>query len=619
MTWVQWGRRALFCLLLSFSSASPTLAATAVGETKCVRIYYDRIPGTNPKYLFGRVHALYLQNLLGHFPRIQQYILPIESYERGDLEKCTASFYLGTHYYSKIPDSFLTDFVRTKKNVAWLGYNVWRMPAHALKSLWNIKVGDPGLTTIDLNKKDAKGRPHFFKNYSYKGQIFEKYGEWDAEVPGRFNAAHEIVRVDLLDLAAEENVLAWAHHTQDALELPYVIRNKNHWFMAESPFAFITEEDRYLILADLLFDILDEKPRYEMGKKPAVFRLEDVHPRVAIWQLYKMTAMLKKLDIPFSMTIIPIFSDPFQTTTDKPGLTHVPIFKNPHFREWIEYTQKNTKVSFMFHGVTHQSQIFDDEKKKWVAYRNPFSGMSGDDFEFWDRNKGKNCPMPWDSPQEVVRRLEDGFEILKAANVQPVAWLPPHYQASPLDYTIFGQLFRWNVGRVIYFPFAKTRQKERLPDGLTFDVGRLEARGKRGAYLDDLTVDYPKSVLPTGQFFPFEIYGDAWGQRIVPENVGNVQPYMNEQVHKTQIIPDLIRILERNRSLRDQWGSFFIHPFRIEDSVRDGIGKFPGDTSEIERLVTRAKAAGYEFVDLKQWIADRSLEKRPEPIEVFLD
>ena len=61
-----------------------------LGPSKCFQIYYDRVPGQ--RYHVGRTHALYLQNLVGHFPNIQQYIIPISLYKKGDIENCSLRY-----------------------------------------------------------------------------------------------------------------------------------------------------------------------------------------------------------------------------------------------------------------------------------------------------------------------------------------------------------------------------------------------------------------------------------------------------------------------------------------------------------------------------------------------
>jgi hypothetical protein len=173
------------------------------------------------------------------------------------------------------------------------------------------------------------------------------------------------------------------------------------------------------------------------------------------------------------------------------------------------------------------------------------------------------------------------------------------------------------MGRVIYFPFHATQQR-RLPGELRIDSAGVAGNGKRLPYFSDLKVEFPKGLLPTGQFCPYEIYGDVFGQRLIPEDVGNVQPYLSEQVLRTQTIDDLLRILRRNRVLRDVWGSLFVHPLGLFDRANEGIGRFPGDTAELERLIRSTRELGYEFVNLKQWMKRHERPLRPNPIETEL-
>jgi len=584
--------KTIFCLFFLF-------AGIAFARPKCVQVYYDRVPGVVPDYLFGRTHAIFLQNLLGHFPHIQQYIIPIERYERGQLERCVSSIYLGTYFENRIPDAFLEDFVVTRKNVIWAGYSVWKLGAENLRKLWQVKF--VGLSKLDEKNHDRKGRPGFFKYFDYKDETFVKYGEFDAIEKERFVAAHEISIFKPLDSQPDHFIVSMARHSTSGEEVPYVLRNRNHWYVGDSPFPFMHEEDRYLIFADLLFDILEESPRYT-GKKPALIRLEDVHPKVPLWQLYRMANLMHAHKVPFSISIIPIFKDPLMVMIDDPAEKFVPLTNNRPFMEFLTYAAERN-ASYIYHGVTHQ----------YGEGKNPFNGLTGDDFEFW--NRVENAPVKEDSAEFAVRRIEDGLTLLEQAKVKTVAWLTPHYQASALDYTIFGQLFFWNVGRIIYFPH-EVAQKSKLPFHLNINTAGASGNGKRLSYFSDLAVKLPKGLLPAGQFYPYEIFGDIYGQRIVPENVGNVQPYMNEQVYMTQTVDDLIRILKRNRVLRDNWGSFFLHPFRLGDRSQEGVGSFPGETKEIERLIIEARKAGYEFIDLKTWVRDRLTTTRLEPIEV---
>lgn len=573
-----------------------------LSAAECVRIYYDAIGDNDKMTYFARVHGMYLENVLGHFPHLQTILSPISKYNQGDIEKCKSTIYVSTYYDAPIPSSFLDDFVKTEKNVAWAGYNIWKMGAERLEQLWGVKFN--GLTTLDTTNRDSSNRPGFYRFYSYKGEEFEKYGEWDPSDPTRFHAAFEIAKLELINPANRDYVLSWARHStsEQQKELPYALNKGHKWYFGDSPFSYAVESDRYLIFCDLLFDILNEPPRRTSGPKPALFRVEDVHPMIPLWQLFNMIDVLKKHSVPFTINIIPIFTDPFGLEVSNSLNRFVPITRDKVFRDAMDYARQ-AGASFFYHGLTHQ----------YGHTRNPFSGVTGDDFEFWDRVK--NTAIAGDSAAFARNRLEDGVQLLELAGIRPVGWVTPHYQASPLDYNIFSQFFSWTAGRSIYFPFKKT-QANLLPEKWTIDKSMTAGREARLKYTTDLTVSYDTLQFPNGQFYPFEIFGDIYGQRVIPENVGNVQAFMNEQVLKTLTVDGMIANLKRNRNLRDAWGSFFIHPFCISALENAGIGAFPGDVSEIERLIKATRDYGYEFVDITTWIYNNTLPKRLPTIEV---
>lgn len=549
-------------LLLAFSLLS--IAAHAASEPKCVQIYYDAAPAAKTPYRYGRTHALMLQNLLGHFPHIQQRVIPIERYEKGQLERCAASFYLGTYFDNAIPADFLTDFAASSKTVVWAGYNIWKLPPAELERLWSARF--MRLSVLDAAEKDSAGRPTFYRWFDYKGETFEKYGEFDPQERGRFNAAFEISLLELTDPSADRFVVSWARHNGKVPgRTPYALVNRRHWYVADSPFAFISEEDRYLIFADLLFDMLEEQPRRAPGaKKPAMVRLEDVHPSLEPWQLYGMADLLAGASAPFSVSVIPMWVDPLRTYT----LPRSWRLADTAFSDYLGYAAARG-ASFVMHGLTHQRG----------RARNPFTGVSGEDFEFWDRVR--NRPVAGETDREIERRLADASALLEGAGQKACAWLTPHYQASPRAYRVFAKAYDWNVGRVIYFP------------------------GKPGD-------DPPPDLLPTGQFFPYEIYGDLYGQRLIPENLGNMQPYMNDQVIKPVTVDDMIRSMRRNAVLRDSWASFFVHPAMLEESEVDAEGR---ERPSVQRLLAAVKEHGYEFVTLSKWTKENLMPVRPEPVE----
>ena len=590
-------------IILGLVIMTPFLSCATADQHPCIQIFYDAPPPDEPNRFFGRIHALFIQNLLGHFPEWHQIVSPVHRYAPGQMERCEANIYLGTYFKSAPPSHFFEDFARTDRQVMWLGYHIWELPQKDLERLFGIDF--KGLTRLDHDLSSTGLRPHFFRDFHYKGEVFEKYGEWDPKDPKRFVAAFELVRLERKEASANEShVLAWAEHTGTHEKIPYVIVNKNHWYMAESPFAFATEKDRYLIFTDLLFDFLKESSKHS-GPRQAFVRFEDIHPNLPLWQLDAYTGVFEQAHIPFSISLIPIFADPLMVQVDDRAERFVTIADKKHFRDFLSRAQQ-FGGSIIFHGITHQ----------YHNKKNPFNGLSGDDFEFWD---GVNHqPIPEDSVNYVLNRVEDGLELLRSVGISPSAWLTPHYQASPLDFIIFGQVFSWNIGRVVYFPF---RQNEviQLPHELSLFSSEPNLRAHRFETLKNLEVTFPPGLRPSGQFFPFEIWGDVFGQRLIPENLGNIQPFLNEQVHKTQDIDEMIECAKRNRVLRDHWASFFIHPVLIQPQWEEGLGEYPGDGRQVLKLLTSIQSLGYEFIDLKTWVHNQPKYRRPPFQEDFIE
>ncbi len=84
---------------------------------------------------------------------------------------------------------------------------------------------------------------------------------------------------------------------------------------------------------------------------------------------------------------------------------------------------------------------------------------------------------------------------------------------------------------------------------------------------------------------------------------------------KVANVDDLIRILKRNRKLRDVWGSLFLHPYLLDTVENGGIAESTGDTTKLEKLLTAIKDLDYEVVDMKVW-AKENRDRRPKTFEV---
>ena len=569
------------------------LAVTSVfANAECVNIYYDR--GPTPDYWIGRTYANFTQNIIAHFPHLQQKLGAIEDYKAGQIEECKATIYIASRFENQIPAEFFSDFKNTKKNVAWLGYSLWKFDPKDLEQMFGLQYQK--LTTLDYEKLDTTGQPSFFRYIQYKGEEFEKFGEFSPTTPGQFIAPFEMAAYKET-VPGKSEWLATARNSSSNEILPYVVRAQNKFYFADVPFSFMHEADRYLIFTDVIFDIINERPR--RTKKLGFLRIEDVHPLTPLNYLYDIQKVLKEESIPLHVSLIPLFFDPLFRSERAPTEEFVTMDRNVAFMQWINEA-KADGAQFIWHGVTHQQG----------RQKNPHDGVSGSDFEFWDAIAAK--PLGVDNSKWLLNRMMDGMFTLNKAKIDILAWLTPHYQASSLDYIIFGKIFQWNVGRVIYFNHSATPLPELKNESDLWikNISNTDHQ-RRLDYFKDLnvTIDFDRW---NGQFYPYEIYGDIYGQRLIPENLGNSQPFKNQHVIRTRSVQQMVRDAKRNLVIRDSWASFFYHPFLFNSFESGGRGYFPGDPAELKFLVSEIKKLGYEFIDLKSFIETDTLAKRKE-------
>ena len=140
-----------------------------------------------------------------------------------------------------------------------------------------------------------------------------------------------------------------------------------------------------------------------------------------------------------------------------------------------------------------------------------------------------------------------------------------------------------------------------------------ETHKKRIAELSQIQIE-PTASKWNGQAFPYEIYGDIHGQRLLPENLGNSQPFENAHVLIPRTVVEIVADAKRNLVIRDAWASFFYHPFLFNDYNSGGRGSYYGDPAELVYLVTEIKKLGYEFIDAEDFAEKNKNLIRPEPI-----
>src|SRR2546425_948992 len=170
------------------------------------------------------------------------------------------------------------------------------------------------------------------------------------------------------------------------------------------------------------------------------------------------------------------------------------------------------------HGSTHQ-----------------YKGETGVDFEFWDA--ARQGPIRDDTEGGVAERLEAALAEMFRSGVYPVLWETPHYAASSLDYAVIARYFT-------------TAMEQRLA-------------------LNDARTSF---------YFPFFVKRDAYGQQIIPENLGYVPL-------ATPTVDHLLRAASANLVVRDGFSSDLFHPFV--------------DLAPLRELVRGVKKLGYTYLDVK--------------------
>jgi uncharacterized protein YdaL len=330
-------------------------------------------------------------------------------------------------------------------------------------------------------------------------------------------------------------------------QLPYVTRSGNFWYVADMPFSYIGPRDRYLVLADMLHDMLGVN---HPESHQALVRLEDVGAMVSVDAMKTLSDYLSGRKIPFSIAVIPHYVDAFGKYND--GVPQsIPLSQAPDLKASLNYARARGGEIVM-HGYTHQ----------YGKMNNPHTGVSGDDYEFW--NIVANTPVAEDSTSWALGRLLAGAGELAQNGYQPVAWETPHYQGSALSSKAVPLVFKTTYQRVVYYTSDKPN----------FNA----ATGK------DFAV---------GQIFPYVIKKDYYGQRVIPESLGNIE-YDIRAIDPTSNYnytpADIYQNAQYALTVRDGFASFFFHPFWLEPSLN-----LPG-FADFQKVIDGITQLGFTWV-----------------------
>ncbi len=504
---------------LEANALAPAQVQPAATNSGTVLILFD---GSGQYGWVGSIHARMLGNLITHFP-FTYYVSPIESYRQGMIARYVATFYIGSTYDNPLPTAFVQDVMASTTPVVWFKYNIWQLAW--TRSNFSSRFG------FTFNWLDWSG----YDTIHYRGQTYTKH-----------QADPELGYVWVLHPSTCETV-ATASMTTDSGEesIPYVVHGANLWYVADLPFSYVGEEDRYLVFCDLLYRMLGVTPP---NTKRAICRIEDVDATADPAQLRAIADYLYSKNVPFAVSVIPVYNDPLGYWNG--GVAEsARLSREPQVVDALKYmVSKGGKI--VLHGYTHQ----------YDSTPNPYNGVTGDDFEFYrlQLDAGGSTvyvgPVPGDSSKWAGDRVRNGLRELRAAGLTAVAWETPHYAASAADYKAFASIMPTTIQRVLYFDL------------------RLPAAGFKG------------DGEPTyfgGQFFPYVINNDLYGQKVLPENLGNYEPepWIG---YRAWLVSDILRCAQKNSVLGDAWASFYFHPFY--------------DINALHQIVEGVQGMGYTFV-----------------------
>jgi uncharacterized protein YdaL len=245
--------------------------------------------------------------------------------------------------------------------------------------------------------------------------------------------------------------------------------------------------------------------------------------------------------VPFAISVIPEYRDPLGYYNSGIAET-VKMQDAPAVVSAIKYmVSKGGQV--VQHGYTHQ----------YSTVANPETGVTGDDYEFFkmsldsNRNIVYDGPLPEDSQTWAKNRVSTGKNILTKFGLNPVAWLTPHYIASPNSYRAFKSVYATSLDRAIVFYTAA--------DGKAYFIEQL---------------------------CPFFMNKDQFGIRRIPETIGYIDPWGFGTTQPPALSDTLLTRADSMWVVRDGWAGCYFHPYL--------------DIQYLKELVGGLKGRGYQFI-----------------------
>ena len=413
---------------LSFLSALLLLGALALfGQN--VLIIYDGAKTQSEAFKSAR----FIQNLLGHFHIAKKQLLPVNDYLPGEVEKWDVVFMIFEEGHPTFADAFLDDLINTRKELVWINMHLDR--------LLDRQPGKWGISQPDFE-------------YRRDWKIYYRDEEFPKTDPG----------LNLVTIQDQQNVRIVSPIVDlSGRRFPYVLKSDNLWYFADSPFSYTMEGGRFLILADLMHDILGQD--HPGAPRRALVRIEDVHPESDPATLTEIADYLHRQDIPFQISLIPVYKE-------TAGQQEVRLSERPELVAALQRAQSQG-ATVVLHGVTHQH-----------------FGESADDYEFWDDVSGK--PIEYGAADWVAQRLQTGLGELFANRLYPLLWETPHYSASAANYRQISRTFDSFNDRLMAAELSGTQQI--FPYPVKLDEYPVQIVPENLGYLDFKNPD-PQQLL----------------------------------------------------------------------------------------------------------------------------
>lgn len=293
---------------------------------------------------------------------------------------------------------------------------------------------------------------------------------------------------------------------------------------------YIIRSGNFMYIADSPFSEVTEADRYILFADLLHDILGEDHPvsHTALIRIEDVSPLEDPAELRDVADVLSDLNVPFLVSiipfyVEPEAGIRVSMSEKPDFVDALHYMAEHG-ATIVMHGVTHQ-----------------YRGQTGTDYEFWD--EGADKPIRNDSKEYVERKITAGIEECLKNGIYPLLWETPHYGASTLDYSVIS----------------------------TFFSSVIEQR---------LAIDR----LDYGQYFPYVIEHDLYGERIYPENLGYV-PLSDSIEQERDAVKKIVKAAELNLAVRDGYATAFFHPFL--------------PLSLLKELVTSIQELGYTFADLR--------------------